>query len=150
MKDNQLIAHDQKTLNAGVVTYDAKRAEVVVSMRHSVTYDFEQQLARAHEAVKAYRFALDVADYSAPHYVPEDDALVATLLDVYRQYTGDMRAPLSTGGGTYARELTKGVAFGMLFPGEADVAHQKDEFIDVNNLMTAAAIYAAAIERLAK
>lgn len=119
-------------------------------MRHSVTYPYEQKLRLAHEAVQRYHVALDVADYSAPHYVPEDDELVATLLDVYRHYTGDMRKPLSTGGGTYARELKKGVAFGMLFPGEPELAHQKDEFVDIENLVKAAAIYAAAIERLAK
>ncbi|MBS7345909.1 MAG: dipeptidase PepV [Caryophanon sp.] len=138
------------TLNAGVITYDATRAEVAVSMRHSVTYDFDAKLKLAHEAVQPYKFALDVADYSAPHYVPEDDALVATLLDVYREYTGDLRKPLSTGGGTYAREMKKGVAFGMLFPGEPELAHQKDEFVDLENLVKAVAIYAAAIERLAK
>ena len=138
------------TLNAGVITYDEKRAEIAVSMRHSVTYPYEQKLRLAHEAVQRYHVALDVADYSAPHYVPEDDELVATLLDVYRHYTGDMRKPLSTGGGTYARELKKGVAFGMLFPGEPELAHQKDEFVDIENLVKAAAIYAAAIERLAK
>ena len=138
------------TLNAGVITYNDKQAEVAVSMRHSVTYPYEEKLTAAQQAVSAFSMALDVADYSAPHYVPEDDALVATLLDVYRQYTGDMQKPLSTGGGTYARELTKGVAFGMLFPGEPELAHQKDEFVDLNNLVKAAAIYAAAIERLAK
>lgn len=137
------------TLNAGVMTYDEKRAELAVSMRHSVTYPFDDKLRLAHEAVKPFHVALDVADYSPPHYVPEDDALVATLLDVYRQYTGDMQKPLSTGGGTYARELKKGVAFGMLFPGEVELAHQQDEFVDIANLMKAVAIYAAAIERLA-
>ncbi|OCS88291.1 dipeptidase PepV [Caryophanon tenue] len=138
------------TLNAGVITYNDKQAEVAVSMRHSVTYPYEEKLTAAQQAVSAFSMALDIADYSAPHYVPEEDELVATLLDVYRQYTGDMQKPLSTGGGTYARELTKGVAFGMLFPGEPELAHQKDEFVDLDNLVKAAAIYAAAIERLAK
>lgn len=137
------------TLNAGVMMYDEKRAELAVSMRHSVTYPFDDKLRLAHEAVQPFHVALDVADYSPPHYVPEDDVLVATLLDVYRQYTGDMQKPLSTGGGTYARELKKGVAFGMLFPGEVELAHQQDEFVDIANLMKAVAIYAAAIERLA-
>ncbi|RKJ31001.1 M20/M25/M40 family metallo-hydrolase, partial [Butyricicoccus sp. 1XD8-22] len=63
--------------------------------------------------------------------------------------TGDNRKPLSTGGGTYARTMKKGVAFGMLFPGEIDVAHQADEYVDVENLVKAAAIYAETIVALA-
>ena len=68
---------------------------------------------------------------------------------MYRKYSGDDSKPLSTGGGTYARVMKKGVAFGMLFPGEADVAHQADEFVVVDNLVKAAAIYAEAIVKLA-
>ena len=75
--------------------------------------------------------------------------LVQTLLSVYQKHTNDFSKVLSTGGGTYARVLKKGVAFGMLYPGEPDVAHQADEFVVVDNLLKAAAIYAEAIVKLA-
>ena len=81
--------------------------------------------------------------------VSEDDELVKTLLAVYRKHSGDFSKPLSMGGGTYARVMKKGVAFGMLYPGEPDVAHQADEFVIVENLVKAAAIYAEAIVKLA-
>lgn len=138
------------TLNPGFVTFDEKTAQVEISMRYSVTYDFDAFITKGQQAAKAYGMALDVASDSKPHYVPEDDTLVATLLDIYRGVTGDMSKPLSTGGGTYARVMKKGVAFGMLYPGEADVAHQADEFVVVENLVKAAAIYAEAIAKLAK
>lgn len=136
------------TLNPGIVRF-TQTGTIEVSMRYSVTYDFEARLTEAQQLLSTKPFALDVADNSAPHYVPEDDALVKTLLDVYRAHTGDMSKPLSTGGGTYARVMKKGVAFGMLYPGEADVAHQADEFVVVENLVKAAAIYAEAIVKLA-
>lgn len=138
------------TLNPGFVTFDEKTAQVEISMRYSVTYDFDAFITKGQQAAKAYGMALDVVSDSKPHYVPEDDTLVATLLDIYRGVTGDMSKPLSTGGGTYARVMKKGVAFGMLYPGEADVAHQADEFVVVENLVKAAAIYAEAIAKLAK
>ncbi len=37
----------------------------------------------------------------------------------------------------------------MLFPGEPDVAHRADEYVIVENLVKAAAIYAEAIVELA-
>ncbi|MCM3387422.1 dipeptidase PepV [Ureibacillus chungkukjangi] len=138
------------TLNPGVVLFHQKRGgHVQVSMRYSVSYPFEEKITEATQQAAAFGFALDVASNSAPHYVPEEDEFVQTLLNVYRKYTVDNSKPLSTGGGTYARTMKKGVAFGMLFPGEPDVAHQADEFVVVDNLVRAAAIYAEAIVELA-
>ena len=137
------------TLNAGLVSFGEHGAEIQVSMRYRVTYTFDEKITAAQPIVATNGFSLDVADNDTPHYVPEDDELVATLLDVYRGATGDFSKPLSTGGGTYARVMKKGVAFGMLFPGELELAHQADEFVDVENLLKATAIYAEAIVKLA-
>ena len=137
------------TLNPGIVTFNEHGAVIEVSMRYSVTYPFEEKITLAQNLLKDQAFTLDVAGNSTPHYVSEDDELVQTLMNVYQKYSGDFRKPLSTGGGTYARVMKKGVAFGMLFPGEPDVAHQADEFVVVENLIKAAAIYAEAIVKLA-
>lgn len=140
----------QTTLNPGVVTFNQENGgNIQVSMRYSVSYPFEEKITQAQSELSTSAFALDIVSNSTPHYVPEDDELVQTLLKVYRRYTSDERKPLSTGGGTYARKLKKGVAFGMLFPGEPDVAHQKDEYVVIENLIKAAAIYAETIVELA-
>lgn len=139
------------TLNPGVILFHREKgARIQVSMRYSVSYPFEEKITEATKRTSSYGFSLDVVSNSAPHYVPEEDNLVQTLLSVYRKYTKDHSKPLSTGGGTYARVMKKGVAFGMLFPGEPDVAHQADEFVVIDNLIKAAAIYAEAIVELAK
>jgi len=139
------------TLNPGIVTYDvAKGGSMVISMRYSVTYPFDEKITEAQRLAVAKGFSLDIQDDSKPHYVSEDDAFIQTLADIYRRQTGDYETPLlSTGGGTYARVMKKGVAFGMLFPGEPDVAHRADEFVVIENLIKAAAIYAEAIVELA-
>lgn len=51
-------------------------------------------------------------------------------------------------GGTYARHLKEGVAYGMMFPGELELEHQANESIDVANFVKAARIYAYAIVAL--
>ncbi|KOS67593.1 diguanylate cyclase [Lysinibacillus contaminans] len=139
------------TLNPGIVAYDASQGgSLVISMRYSVSYPFEEKITKAQGLAVKKGFSLDIQDDSKPHYVNEDDELIQTLANVYRRNTGDYETPLlSTGGGTYARVLKKGVAFGMLFPGEPDVAHRADEFVIVENLVKAAAIYAEAIVELA-
>ena len=86
-----------------------------------------------------------------PLYVPEDNELVRKLMEVYKEESGDMDAkPVVTGGGTYARALDNAVAFGPNFPGEKELAHQKNEFISVENLMKITRIYTKAIYELAK
>jgi succinyl-diaminopimelate desuccinylase len=45
--------------------------------------------------------------------------LVKTLLGVYNKITGEDAKPITTGGGTYARALKNGVAFGPSCKGEA-------------------------------
>ena len=137
------------TLNPGIVSFDENGAFIRVSMRYSVSYPFDEKITEVQKNLANTDFTLDVRGNSKPHYVPEEDELVATLLTIYRKHTGDMSKPLSTGGGTYARVMKKGVAFGMLFPGEPELAHQADEFVDIENLLKATAIYAEAIVKLA-
>ncbi len=139
----------ETTLNPGIVSFNEQGGSIEISMRYAVTYPFEEKITAVQQYMQETDFILDIAGNSQPHYVPEEDELVQTLLSVYREHTGDFSKPLSTGGGTYAREMKKGVAFGMLYPGEPDLAHQANEFVVVENLVKAAAIYADSIVRLA-
>ena len=84
-----------------------------------------------------------------PHYVPGDDPLVKTLLQVYRDQTGMPAAEQVIGGGTFGRLLTRGVAFGAMFEGVPDTMHQADEFYPVSDLTRAMAIFAQAMFELA-
>ncbi|MDX1771638.1 MAG: dipeptidase PepV [Planococcaceae bacterium] len=137
------------TLNAGVIAFDGKTGTVDVSLRYSVSYTFEEKLTQCQTAVNEQGIAVDVLSNSKPHYVDESEELIQSLKKVYERQTGEPATLLAIGGGTYARVLEKGVAFGMLFPGEKDVAHQLDEFVDIQNLIKSAAIYADAICELA-
>ena len=87
---------------------------------------------------------------SKPHHVDENSELIQILKKVYEEQTGEKAELLAIGGGTYARSLKSGVAFGPLFPGREDIAHQKDEYIYIDDLLKATAIYAQAIYELAK
>jgi len=90
-------------------------------------------------------------EYIPVHYVSKEDELVKTLMESYVKYTNDtVNQPITIGGGTYARALDKAVAFGPLMPGREEVAHQKDEYMFLDDLFKATAIYADALHNLAK
>lgn len=134
------------TFNAGIMRFKVgELADVRVSMRYSVSCPFDDMMAGHQiDGVK-----VTIASNSKPHHVDAADPFIQTLQEAYEKQTGEPADLLAIGGGTYARVLDKGVAFGMLFPGEPDVAHQADEFVDIDNLVKATAIYAEAIYQLA-
>lgn len=118
-----------------------------LDMRCPVTADQEA----LKQAAAAHLPGIDVAVAlrKPPHHVPAESELVSSLLAAYEEETGLKGKPMSTGGGTYAKVLKQGVAFGALFPDEEDLAHQADEYEEIDRLMLAMKIYANALIRLA-
>lgn len=83
-------------------------------------------------------------------YIPKENKLVKTLCDIYNQETHSNLEPVAIGGATYARAFENCVSFGCNFPGNKDMCHQTDEFIDIDNLILSCKIYAKAILALDK
>jgi len=139
------------TLNTGVLEYQAEGDAVFrlnIRYPHSVTFEQWSSVLAARGAEEA--FALEVVEHLPPHRVDPHHPLVTTLQRVYTEQTGEEANIIAIGGATYGRSLDFGVAFGPLFPGRPDSAHQRDENILVDDLIKATAIYAQAIYELAK
>ena len=142
--DNEM---GEATYNYGILEYNLEKKVGIVSTdcRHPMKFDLVARL----NGVKVDNIDIEVTSTKEAHYVPKDDELVTTLMDVYRKYTGDTENDAFVlGGGTYARCLKKGVAFGLLFPGKEDTMHQANEYLEVEDLLLATAIYAEGIYKL--
>ena len=81
-------------------------------------------------------------------YVPKDNLLVKTLCDIFNKCTNQNCEPIAIGGGTYAKAFKNCVSFGANFPGNKDMCHQTNEFIEIDNLILCCKIYAEAIIEL--
>ena len=57
------------------------------------------------------------------------------LKTVYERRTGKPAHCIAIGGGTYARALKTGVAFGVTRPGEPELAHNTDERMSISYLL---------------
>ena len=142
--DNEM---GEATYNYGILDYDLEKKVGIVSTdcRHPMKFDLVARL----NGVKVDNIDIEVTSTKEAHYVPKDDELVTTLMDVYRKHTGDTKNDAFVlGGGTYARCLKKGVAFGLLFPGKEDTMHQANEYLEIEDLLLATAIYAEGIYKL--
>lgn len=81
----------------------------------------------------------------APHYTPAEGAFIRTLLHSYESFTGKKGECYSMGGGTYVHDVPGGVAFGYGMPGVDVRMHGANERFPVQDLFTAAKIFAEAI-----
>ncbi|WP_026572149.1 dipeptidase PepV [Bacillus sp. UNC438CL73TsuS30] len=139
------------TINPGKFSYTKESGGTIgMTCRYPVTNKMEATKEKLDALLINEGFTIENFSDSKPHHVDEKDFLIQTLKKVYEEQTGEKAELLAIGGGTYARSLKSGVAFGPLFPGRPDVAHQKDEYIDLEDLFKATAIYAQAIYELAK
>ncbi|GAE32368.1 acetylornithine deacetylase/succinyl-diaminopimelate desuccinylase and related deacylases [Halalkalibacter hemicellulosilyticusJCM 9152] len=139
------------SVNAGLITYEEDgEAQLGCNIRYPVTKNGDVLINKLATLAQEHRLHCRIIDHMKPSYVEKDDPLIQTLQAVYERHTGEKAELLAIGGGTYARSLKKGVAFGPLFPGREDRAHQKNEEILIEDLLKMTAIYADAMYELAK
>ncbi|NLT58409.1 MAG: M20 family metallopeptidase [Clostridiales bacterium] len=144
----------------GLVGLQDGRMWVTYDVRYCVTLDgavvkqgFERYFA------PGSGWSIDTLTYGNGYYVPEDDARISTLLNIYHEITGDREGkPFTMGGGTYARQLKNAVAFGpaprvaakLDLPENHGGVHQPDEALVVSSFLEAVKIYILAVAELDK
>ena len=138
----------QLTCNMGILHLEDGFWKGTLDFRCPVTADQEKLIREATAHLPGIQ--VEVSSRKPPHHVPADSELVKCLLAAYEEETGLEGKPMSTGGGTYAKVLKQGVAYGALFPDEEDLAHQADEYETIDRMVLAMKIYANALIRLTR
>ena len=139
------------TINFGKCYVENGELIVSMDMRFPVTFEAESIKEKLFAVLGEYGLTFEPLKEEKPLYVPKDNFLVKTLMEVYQDMTGDMESqPISTGGGTYAKAVSNCVAFGALLKGTPDSMHQKNECIDLASLDTLLPLFVETIYRLAK
>ncbi|WP_130805803.1 Sapep family Mn(2+)-dependent dipeptidase [Senegalia massiliensis] len=80
----------------------------------------------------------------------KESFLVKSLQKAYEDITGLDGTPVTTTGGTYAKVMPNIVPFGPSFPGQKGIAHNPNEYMDIEDIVLNAKIFANAIYNLAK
>lgn len=144
------------TMNVGIVSIENNHSEITLDIRYPNDTTGKELEQRIIDSLPASITCKPVED-SKPLFVDPNSTIVKTLMHAYQAYTKDLFSPAKTiGGGTYARKFENFVAFGPEFPDRETPnffvggPHEKDEGIKVNDLLKAGAIYAQALQDLAK
>lgn len=140
------------TMNVGILRFGSGSSdnELVLNFRYPQGTTSDKIIDHLQKAVGSRSKVSKGERDMPPHYVPQDDPLVKTLLDVYEKHTGQKGYEQIIGGGTYGRLLKRGVAYGAQFPGYEDTMHQANEYMKVDDILKSAAIYGDALYQLAK
>ena len=135
------------TCNMGILRLENGGWYGTLDMRCPVEADQEKLKAATASALPGVE--VETLSQKPPHHVPADSELVTELLAAYEEETGLKGEAIAIGGGTYAKVLKQGVAYGAQFPDEEELAHQADEYATIDRLMKAMKVFANALIRLA-
>ena len=139
------------TLNLGKINLENNELEIWLDMRIPVKIKNEQIIETIKKNTEDFGYEFVLHSNTQPLYVPKDSFLVSTLMDIYKDLTGDKDAePVAIGGGTYAKYANNTVAFGALLPEQEDRMHQRDEYLEISKIDKLLQIYVEAIYKLAK
>ena len=139
------------TLNLGKINLENDELEIWIDMRVPVKVKNEQIVETIKKNTEDYGYEFLLHSNTQPLYVAKDSFLVSTLMNIYKELTGDNAAqPVAIGGGTYAKYAKNAVAFGALLPDQEDRMHQRDEYLEISKIDKLLQIYVEAIYRLAK
>lgn len=132
------------TFSPNVIRGDVNSITITVDIRYPATLSRGDVLSRLDKRGVSYK----VIHEQAPLFNDKNGKLVTTLCEVYNEVTGKNARPIAIGGGTYARALKYGAAFGPEEEGEESTIHQPDEYITFEKIEKCFEIYRRALQKL--
>lgn len=134
------------TLNLGCARTENDEIVFELDIRHPISYKKDDITAVLKRELPD--MTVEQGFFHLPLYVAKDNELVKSLLSAYNEVTGQNADPVSIGGGTYARVLPLGVAFGPCFPGGNSGMHCADEYMEISDFEKMSEIYYEAFKKL--
>lgn len=132
------------TSSPDVAFYADGVLKVTTDIRFPATFALESVTERLENAGVAFT----VDHYQPPLYNDAQGELISTLTGVSNRVTGKNESPIAIGGGTYARALKCGCAFGPEISGEEDTIHQANEYVTFDRIRLMSEIYYEAIKAI--
>lgn len=134
------------TFSPNLISQEGETIFVTCDVRYPATMTKSTVLTEIDKHAVAY----EIMHEQPPLFNDINSDLIRTLTQVYNEVTGKNAQPLAIGGGTYARALKFGAAFGPEEEGEEETIHQANEYITFEKIEKCFNIYKLAIERLSR
>lgn len=139
------------TSNIAQIKFENGKLKLYTNLRVPVETNFDdiqKYCEELKEKIPGLEYSME--NINPELYIQKDSYLVKTLTNIFNEETGQNAEPVAIGGGTYARAFKNCISFGLNFPGDKDMCHQVDEYVEIEKLLLGSKIYAKAIYELAK
>ncbi len=133
------------TASPDVVSYKNGVLSVSVDIRYPATCPLQTVL----EKLNGWGVEYQIDSHKAALYNNPKGKLIQTLTAAYTAVTGETLSPIAIGGGTYARALERGCAFGPQLKSQEETIHQPDEYVTFDMLRLMSEVYYEAIKTIA-
>ena len=134
------------TLSPDMIKYRKGEVQVICDIRYPATIPYSVIVNKLSEMGVKY----ETIHYQKPLMQDKNSELVQKLLKAYEECTETQAEPIAIGGGTYARALKNGVAFGPEMDSDEPVIHQANEYITLERVQLLLNVYKKAIAELTK
>ncbi|MGL5648853.1 MAG: Sapep family Mn(2+)-dependent dipeptidase [Clostridium sp.] len=136
-------------INPYKIEEENRKLGVSVVFRYPIMYKYEDILERVYKISKK-EYEIKENRRMDSVLFDKDSEMLNLLKESYEKVTGLDGTPVTTTGGTYAKVFKNIVAFGPSFPGQKGIAHNKNEYMNISDLMLGTEIYTEALYNLAK
>lgn len=133
------------TMTLDILNFDGAHFDGAFDSRVPLCANEENLAFKVRDELLKAGFALDSTFITPIHYVDENSEFIKKLLEAYEEVSGRKGYCEAIGGGTYVHDIEGGVAFGAIMPDVDTNMHGADEFMPIDDLITAAKIFAKAI-----
>jgi succinyl-diaminopimelate desuccinylase len=138
--------------NLGIIKLVDDTIELYLNVRYPIGTSGKQIVKQMNTSIKQYNAKAYLLDDTGYLFIDKESPLIKTCMNAYQEYSKDYETkPFCIGGGTFARKFPNSVAFGAHFPSSPSAnIHNKDEYVIIEDVLKATAIYAKALYELAK
>ena len=153
LSENKKIEDESGILTSNIAFLEYKNNKLVIkiNLRVPVTFELEKIEEKYNNLKNRFpNLIITTLSKQNPLYIDKNSNLVKKLVNIFNKKTGLNEEPIAIGGGTYARAFKNFISYGMTMPGDKDMCHQVNEFIEIDKLILSAKIYAEAIYELSK
>lgn len=120
----------------------------VLEVTSDIRFPSTLPLSSVTEKLDSWGVEYEINNYQAPLYNDPNGKLISTLMNVYNKVTGKNEKPIAIGGGTYARALKCGCAFGPELKDEEATIHQANEYVTFDRIRLMSEVYYNAIKAI--
>lgn len=136
------------TINLGILRYKTEDLTLKFDIRYPVTMKSSKMENKINNLAEKMMMLTQISKHIPPLYVDKNNPYLQELLKAYQEVTGDKSEPVAIGGRTYCTMMPNSLSFGANFKDDEELAHQNNEYIDLDKFKKLIKIYTKALLNL--